>query len=252
MRPVEQYEHAGVQVGIFYDLDGPNPRDADNLGDMYVSYRGHSIGDHQLPSDGLPEIPCPDCNDDDAEPSGEVCDRCEGWGEVSPTVGEWFASKNALAAMPLFVHDHGMIAIRGGRLVILDDDKVDPEDTDSIGRFAGDAQGWDTSFVGFMIVTEERIEQLCGSGPEYRRKDWLESALRVELAEYGRYLAGEVYRFRAADGTLFEESCSGFIGIEYAKGEAERAAELAAAQQHDEQVERAEWAARDVVTVPAT
>lgn len=252
MHAVEQYEHAGVQVEIFYDPDGFSPRDADNLGDMYVSYRGHDLGDHQLPSDGLPEIACPVCESRDAEPSEEVCERCEDWGQISPTLGEWLASINAIAAMPLFVHDHGMIAIRGGHLVMLEDDKVDPEDTDSVGRFVGDAQGWDTSFVGFMIATEERIEQLCGSAAEYRRKDWLESALRAELAEYGRYLAGEVYCYRVADGTPFEDSCSGFIGIEYVKEEAEAAAELAAAQQHDEQIERAQWAARDVVTVPVS
>lgn len=251
MHALEHYEHAGIAVSIFYDEDGASPRDADNLGAMHVCFRGHDLGDLQLPADGLPDIPCPACGDDDAEAAEGVCERCEDWGQISPTLGEWLASIHAIAAMPLFVYDHGMITMRGGRLVMLDDDKVDPEDTNSIGRFVGDAQGWDTSFVGFMIVTEEQIEAICGDGAEYRSKEWLDSALRAELDEYDRYLRGEVYYYRVAEGTPFEDSCSGFIGIEYAKEEAERAAELAAAQLHDEQTEVATWAARDVITVPA-
>lgn len=252
MHAVEHYEHAGVQVEIFYDPDALSPRDADNLGEMYVSYRGHNLGDHQLPSDGLPDIDCPVCQADDAEASEEVCERCEDWGHISPTLAEWLTSINALAAMPLFVYDHSGISIRGGRLVMLDEDNVDPDDTHGAGRFVGDAQGWDTSFVGFMIVTEESISRLCGEGDEYSSKEWLDSALRSELEEYDRYLRGEVYYFRVAEGTPFEDSCGGFIGIEYAKEEASRAAQTVAAQKHDEEVERARWAARDVVTVPSS
>lgn len=248
MHLVERYEHAGVEVCVFYDEDGPDPREADNLGEMYVSYRGHSLGDHQLPSDGLPDIPCPTCNGE-AGASSEACEQCEGWGEVSPTLGEWLGSLKAIAAMPLFVYEHGMITIRGGRLVMLDEDKMAPNDTVSVNRFAGDAQGWDTSFVGFMIATEDRIKELCGEGPEYRRPDWLDSALKAELEEYDRFLRGEIYCYRVAEGTPFEDACAGFIGLEYAKEEAERAAEVAATQQHDEQIARAEWAARDVITL---
>lgn len=244
MHLVEQYEHAGVQVSIVYDEDGLDPRDADNLGEMYVSYRGYTLGDHQLPSDGLPDIPCPACSSE-TESSSEVCRRCEGWGEISPTLVEWLASVKAVAAMPLFVYEHGMITIRGGRLVMLDADEVAPEDTISVNRFVGDAQGWDTSFVGFMIVTDEQIEKLCGEGEKYRRQDWLESALKGELEEYDRYLRGEVYFYLVAEGTPFEDSCSGFIGFDHVKQEAERAAESAAAQQRDER------AARDVITLPA-
>lgn len=68
---------------------------------------------------------------------------------------------------------------------------------------------------------------------------------------YDRYLRGEVYSYVVAGGTPFEESCGGFIGLEYAKEEADRAAEGAAALLHDERVARAAWAARDVITVSA-
>lgn len=248
MHLVEQYQHAGVEVSIFYDEDGPDPRDADNLGEMYVSYPGHTLGDHQLPREGLPDIPCPACSGE-AHASPAICKRCEDWGEVSPTLAEWLRSLDAIAAMPLFVHEHGMITIRAGRLVMLDQDRVAPEDTHSVNRFVGDTQGWDTSFVGFTIVTEKRIDELCGDGDKYRQPDWLDSALKAELEEYDRFLRGEVYSYLVAEGTPFEDSCSGFIGIEYVKEEAERAAEAAATQQRDEQAARAEWAARDVITL---
>src|SRR5215475_8173923 len=114
MHLVEHYDHAGVPVLIHYDIDGGDPRDADNLGEMYVSYPGHDLGDHPLPPGGLPDIPCPRCGDQ--EPASEDCERCAGWGEVSPNLGEWLHSVKALAAMPLFVYDHGVLTIRGGRL----------------------------------------------------------------------------------------------------------------------------------------
>lgn len=249
MQLAENYEHAGVEVSLFYDIDGGDPRDADNLGEMYVYYRGHELGDHQLPAGGLPDIACPRCGD--REPAAEDCERCGGWGEVSPGLAEWLRSVKALAAMPLFVHDHGVLAMRGGRLVMLGEDCVQRTDTASVDRFPADAQGWDTSFVGFMVVTEERIQTLCGEDPEHRTADWLDAALKTELAEYDRYLRGEVYFYVVASGTPFEESCGGFIGLEYAKEEADRAAEGAAALLHDEQVAQAEWAARDVITVSA-
>ena len=167
---------------------------------------------------------------------------------MSPTLSEWLSSVEALAAMPLFIYDHGMITIRGGRLVMLDADRIVPEDTASVDRFAGDSQGWDTSFVGFVVVTEARIEELCGDGPEYRRPDWLDSALKSELEEYDRFLRGEVYSYLVGEGTPFEDTCAGLIGLPYAKEEPERAAQLVAAQQADEESARAEWAARDVVT----
>jgi hypothetical protein len=153
--------------------------------------------------------------------------------------------------MPLFVHEHSMITIRGGRLVMLDEDEVTREDSHSVDRFVGDAQGWDTSFAGFMIVTEERIEELCGEDRQYRRADWLDSALKAELKEYDRFLRGEVYCYQVAAGSPFEDTCSGFIGLRYAKEEAERAAEHAAVRIRDEHVAQAQWAARDVITVAA-
>lgn len=251
MHLVEHYEHAGVSVSIFDEINGGDPREADNLGEMYVSYRGQELGDHQLPEDGLPFIPCPRCSAQQ-QPVFEDCERCEGWEEVSPDLGEWLHSLGALAVMPLFVYDHGFISIRGGRLVMLDGDRVDPSDTVSVDRFAGDAQGWDTSFVGFIVVTEERLKELCGEGPEYREPEWLDSALKVELGEYDRYLRGEVYFYVVAEGTAFEDSCGGLIGLEYVREEADRAAECAAAQLHEEEIARAEWAARDVITVSAS
>lgn len=61
--------------------------------------------------------------------------------------------------------------------------------------------------------------------------------------------AGAPYFYVVAEGTAFEDSCGGFLGLEYAREEADRAAECAAAQLHDEEIARGHWAARDVITV---
>lgn len=250
MQIAEQYEHAGVPVRIYYDEDAASPREEDNLGEMHVSYRGYNLGDHQLPAGGLPDIECPPCGGH-GEVTEETCQRCCGLGQVEPTLAEWLRSLDATAAIPLFVYEHGGITIRGGRLVILDEDSVGSSDTRATNRFSVDAEGWDTSFVGFMVVTEEAILELCGEGSEFREADWLDSALRSELKEYDRYLRGEVYGYVVAEDTPFEDSCWGFIGLGYAREEADHSAELAAARQNHEELARAEWAARDVLTVTA-
>jgi len=247
---VDTYTHAGVTVTLRQDPtpEHADPRDADNLSEMFVSYRGYSLGDHQLPAAGLPSISCPSCEGEGSE-GGYACERCEGAGEVEPTLPEWFASEAAIAAMPLFVHEHGGISISGGRLVMLEDDEVKSKDTSSSSRFPLDAAGWDTSFVGFMISTEANIERLCGSARSYRDPGWLAEAFKSELAEYDRFLRGEVFGYIVAEGSTFEDSCWGFIGLDHARREANSAAEIVAEELGAEESERLAWAARDVETV---
>lgn len=52
-----------------------------------------------------------------------------------------------------------------------------------------------------------------------------------------------------AGGKLIGESCGGFIGSEYAEETAKEYADYAQEAVAKERAERAEWAARDVVTV---
>ena len=72
----------------------------------------------------------------------------------------------------------------------------------------GSPRGWDTTLVGVIYTTPERIAELCG-GP---RKDghafycpddwtgtpeaWIADQLKTEVALYDAYLRGEVYGWR--------------------------------------------------------
>lgn len=259
---VETYEHHGVEVKLFPDHNPMSPRDCDGkIGEMFVSYPGYKLGDTQLPRDGFEGITCPMC-----EGSGEVkntvpfneggidsdtidCPRCEGSGECTPTIHEWLKDQEAIAAIPLFVYEHSGITMRTGGLVWLAKEGIEPSDTESRERFAVDTDGWDTSFVGFVVVRENEIKEAMGDDWEkHRTPEWVSEAVNGEVEEYARYLEGDVYGYVVADDTPFSDSCWGFIGFKYAKEQANEAAEGAAEQIADEARERAEWAARDVVT----
>lgn len=251
MEAIETYEHAGVQVKIMPDDSGcGDPRDADNPCTIYAYYRGYELGDEQLPSDGLPEIDCPPCKGEGwLEPDGSQCERCEGVGITQPTIHEWLKDVGAIAAMPLFVYEHSGITMRTGELIFLaDGEQVKREQTDSRERFAGDSEGWDTSFCGFIIATKEGIEQCCGDDAKYREREWLTEALNMEVEEYAKYLEGEVYGYIVGEDTPFEDSCWGFLGFQYVKQEANGIAEHVAREIAEERAEREFWAARDVVT----
>lgn len=253
---IETYEHHGVEVKLFPDHDCMSPRDCDGkIGEMFVSYPGYELGDTQLPSDGFEEIDCPVCEGSGLKPDLEVesdpplCERCEGACEVTPTIHEWLVSEKAIAAVPLFVYEHSGITMRTGGLVWLAKEGIKPSDTESRERFAVDTDGWDTSFVGFVVVREEHIAEAMGTDwKKYLTPEWVSEAVNGEVEEYARYLEGDCYGYVVADNTPFNDSCWGFIGFKYAKEQANEAAEDAAKQMAEERKERAEWAARDVMT----
>jgi hypothetical protein len=239
MDPVETWEHAGVSVKLFSDADAASPRDCDGkIGEMFVSYPGYALGDTQLPREGLSDVDCPQCKGSGLKPSIQAraaepppCQRCEGMGTVAPTVQEWLASEKAIAAVPLFVYEHSGITMRTGKLIWLADEEVERSDTESRGRFSGDAQGWDTSFVGFVVVRDAHIAEAMGLGWEkHRTPEWIAKAVDAEVEEYARYLEGDVYGYVVAEDTPFHDSCWGFIGFKYAQEQANEAAKDAAGQ----------------------
>ena len=250
MTDVETYEHAGVKVRILPDEDPEcgDPRNADNLGKMLVSYRGSDLGDEQLPESGLPHISCPDCEGESYKGTKNACERCEGLGEDEPTIEEWLKDQEAIAVVPLFLFDHSGLSMRGGEFIWLADQELKRSDTRSVNRFMGDDAGWDTSFVGFILTTEKRVRELCGDDAKYRTAEFLAEAFDSEIKEYDQYLRGEVYGYIVGEGTPFEESCWGFLGFGYVKEQANETAECIAKQLSAETNERAEWAARDVMT----
>jgi hypothetical protein len=250
-QPIETWEHKGVKVAIYPDESGSgNPRDCDgNVCELFCSYRGYELGDTQLPSSGLPEIDCPPCEGEGwLKKDGSECERCGGLGQVEPTIQEWLKSEDAIAVAPLFVHEHSGITMRTGKVVMLADGELERADTESRNRFTGDAEGWDTSFVGFAVVRDSNIAEGCGDDPKYREPEWIADAVRTEVEEYAKYLEGQVYGYVVGSGTPFEDSCWGFLGWDHVQREANEIAEGVAEQIANEAKEKAEWAARDVAT----
>jgi hypothetical protein len=257
--PVETYEHAGIEVKIFpdHDCEHADPRDMDNPVILACYHPNYNLGDseHELPRDGLEEIECTRCNGYGYfknlrnEPD---CKRCEGTGRVQPTLHEWAKDQGALAIAPLFILDHSGITMRAGRTVLVNDEALTQGDTESRNRFMGDEAGWDTSMVGFAIITNESWKPCMGDEPVT-----LEKATEVidsEVKTYASYLEGSVYGYVVADGELGEDACWGFLGDPDESGckeEANHAAKHAADLQAQEANERSEMAARDIETVAA-
>lgn len=260
-------EH-GITVEIRYEEDSSicNPREWSNIGTMFCYHRDYRLGDEQLPSDGFAEIDCPVCEGGDLDIIGPVhlrntmagypvedapeCSRCENLYRVEPTVQEWLKDNEAIAAMPLFLLDHSGITMTSGRLVMALDD-IARTDTQSSNRFVGDEQGWDTSFVGFIIATEDGINECCGDGEKYRTHEFLEEALNGEVKTYATYLEGECFyiRIEDADGDdLADGPIGGFLGTENAEENATEMAERAIQEVEQERTAVADWAARDVCT----
>lgn len=261
--PIETYEHAGIEVKIFPDHDGEhaNPRDNDNPVILACYHPNYNLGDsdYELPRDGFEEIDCPACkgtgesernvtDDQTFEPAD--CERCGGSGYDTPTLHEWAKEQGALAIAPLFLYDHSVITMRAGRTVLVNDDELTRGDTESRDRFMGDQAGWDTSMVGFAIITNEVWEPCMGDTPVTLEK--ATEVINSEVSVYASYLEGQVYGYKVAEDELGENSCWGYVGDPDESGckeEANSAAEHAAKLQAEEANERSEMAARDIVTV---
>lgn len=257
MEPAETYEHCGVTVEIHYDETGSgDPREGDNVTTLFCSYPGYELGDEQLPSDGFEEINCPKCQGtgegphvDDDEPVAPDCERCDGTGWATPTVHEWANEQGAIAIAPLFVYEHSGITMRAGTVKCLPEGELTRADTASRARFVGDDAGWDTSMVGFAIITNDDWKTCMGDTP--RTEERLREIIDSEVESYAMYLEGQVYGYVVAEDTPFADSCWGFLGDDHVKEEANVAAKHAAEQLAEEANERSEMAARDIVTVAA-
>jgi hypothetical protein len=204
----EQYEHAGLTVKIQWEEyvdENDNPR---TNGDCQLGTMYCWHPDYVLGDEQFTHADHPDC-----ETLVEVAEEIK-------------RERKALCMLPLVLLDHSGISIRVGT------------------SFGEDPGGWDTTIVGWIFTTQERIDELgC---PE----DKIEEGLRAEVKEYDAYLRGEVYHFTIEDeDEEVLDGCGGFVGdIDYCKEAAEEAAECCAETIVKETAEAAHWAARDVVT----
>ena len=244
---VERFEHCGLTVRIGWEEDSSlfNPRsDGDcHLGTMVCWHPDYMLGDFQLR------------NPDGRGAVDNVFETARGrtsFSSLEQVERYLRLALGAVCVVPLYLFDHSGISMSAGS------NYVGMGDTASGGRDAwGNARGWDTTMVGFIYTTAERIRELCGepqvaTDPFYAPRlwpadgtgsgenwpagrsavEWIESQLRAEVKVYDSYLRGEVYYWvvETADGDVLE-SCGGYFpdgsgdGLEYVRQEARETAE---------------------------
>lgn len=82
------------------------------------------------------------------------------------------------------------------------------------GPHAFDQQGWDSGQVGFIYATKESIEKIGTPA------DKVKEVLSAEVETWDQFVRGDVYGFVIEDAEGNDlDSCWGFYGFDYAKGE---------------------------------
>lgn len=109
--------------------------------------------------------------------------------------------------VPIYVYDHSGVSYSTG-------DPIRPGEPVPSGAEHGDR--WDTSMAGFAIITEDNVRKMHGAADA---KAWEQSVKNAdgEVADYGRYVNGEVYRFTEYDlDGQWSDSVGGFYSTEEA------------------------------------
>jgi hypothetical protein len=198
MEPIDTYEHEGITIHVYHD-DHPeagNPREGDQLTTFVCWHPDYVLGDEQFVS--------PDGRGAVATKAGEqwheARDRCR----LRPTSMEHLQrylgiTRKAVCILPLYLLDHSGISMRSG------------------SPSAADPGGWDTTMVGFVYTTHERVTELCGDGEKYHSDEWIREQVEQDVRLYDMYLQGAVYGYVVAEGSHEESSCWGFLGWDHEK-----------------------------------
>jgi len=241
----------GLEASIGYeqfDHDQFNPRDWTNLGTMSVSYNRYKLGDEDISKIDF-EITCPDCDGNGSiyveGPQTEYdsrlyyrpfvsyeCEKCEGNGAIPVNPIDYFKQeRGARVVLPLSVYEHSGITMFVGN-----------------GEYVFDPGGWDTSYVGFIFDTPESRKECFGDNEA--SDDEIESSLRAEVKAYASYLEGDITCWSVYDEeTDYQDGCGGYVGdYEVCKQECYAALEHGIEKRLAEMTERAEMAARDIIT----
>ena len=135
-----------------------------------------------------------------------------GWSELAEELKE----RGAVVLLPLYLLDHSGITM-------------------SVGSFHNvDPGGWDSGRVGFIWTTRERVKARSEwKRLTQKRMREVEEWLRAEVREYDQWLTGDVWGYQVVDGRGEElDSCWGFLGMDEARLEADRAVRTTVTQQH--------------------
>lgn len=95
-------------------------------------------------------------------------------------------------------------------------------DHSGISMHVGDGQGWDSGQVGFIFVTQAKLEEEYGKTIGDSEIEKAIAVLEGEVSQYSQYLSGDVYGFTISNpkNEEFVDSCWGIIGYDEAVKEA--------------------------------
>lgn len=248
-----------------------SPREADNLGTMVCWHPDYYLGDEQIKN---------------PEGRGAVrtifeTERGRTDFRSMETVERYLKlARGAVVTIPLYLLDHSGISMSAGEPSPFDNPRVKSD-------HHGNSLGFDTTHVGYIYTTRERIEELCGppqieSDPFYCPRtwttgratgykdpnwkgtavEWIVKQLQVEVSQYDSYLRGNVVFTSTFGGDPADnETVGGFLpdtsesgdGFDYLRNELRDdlvgSAEAKREADAAEAVERDRAARMDVATV---
>lgn len=235
---IEEFPGLEGYVGMEeHDMDLHNPREWSNVGTMAVSYRGYNLGDEDISKINF-EHTCPSCEGSgwdervsEGYPEGAPCPKCEGNGDITLDPVSYFKNEHgARVVIGLTVYEHSGITMYAGNVTV-------PFDTER----------WDTSFVGFIYDTPEKVKECIGDDAT---DEQIEAAMRQEVKNYASYLEGDITWYSVQDDeTNYTDACGGYVGdTDYCESECFSSMEAAIVKRLAENKERAHWNARDTIT----
>lgn len=217
---VEEIERGNLVAHLLPDRDAENPlENMTRVGQILGGHRRYSYEDIAGPG------------------SDELHERYPDATSFEEALEKYVRDEHdATHVLPLYMLDHSGIAFRTTSF-------NDP---------------WDSGLYGVVFATKKSVAETLG---EDATDEQVLDALRIEIGELNSYVQGDVYGIVVVEkGTEHElASCWGFVGREYAEGDAakemldEAEAVLAAEREANEReaAERTFWAERDVLTVAA-
>lgn len=114
----------------------------------------------------------------------------------------WQANGKGGVILPLYLYDHSGITMSTGR------------------QYPFNCP-WDSGQVGWIYVTAEKIRKEWGRNTKATKAKALR-CLQAEVDTYDQFLTGQVYGYVIEDPQgEHVDSCWGFFGFDYCKGEAE-------------------------------
>lgn len=202
-------DHKGYEIYLAQDESPQDPRDDDNVGEMIAYHRDYTLGDHGRKRDE--RWSAEDAHTRLVEVAREAGAKIEPdeYGAYNETdIDNAIKHLNTVGViLPLYLLDHSGIWMR-------------------TGRFAEDSWGWDTSMVGYIVATPEKIrENYTITRITKAMREKVADLLRGEVETYSKYISGDVLGYMVEKNGEDVASCWGYFdrdsALEDARAEAD-------------------------------